>query len=106
MKTKPYPQIEEKPLVLEEPAVAYGSATQSCASLYQPTPYEMEVLRRSEEDSKAGRVYTQEEVDKLLEPDVRVFHCDYFLIYYKIKEEYIEVEAVFDTRQDPEKLPY
>ena len=67
MKTKPYPQIEEKPLVLEEPAVAYGSATQSCASLYQPTPYEMEVLRRSEEDSKAGRVYTQEEVDKLLE---------------------------------------
>ena len=39
-------------------------------------------------------------------PNVRVFHCDYFLIYYKIKEEYIEVEAVFDTRQDPNKLPY
>ena len=38
--------------------------------------------------------------------DVRIFHCDYFLIYYRIKEECIEVEAVFDTRQDPSKLPY
>ena len=39
-------------------------------------------------------------------PDVRVFHCDYFLIYYRIKDEYIEVKAVFDTRQDPEKQPF
>ena len=68
MATKPYPQIEEKPVVANEPAVAYGSAAVSSVSLMRrPTPYEMEILRRSEEDSKAGRVYTQEEVDKILE---------------------------------------
>ena len=66
MKTKPYPQIEEKPIVANEPAVAYGM-TSSCVSICSPTPYEMEILRRSEEDSKAGRVYTQEEVDKMVE---------------------------------------
>ena len=38
--------------------------------------------------------------------NVRVFHCDYFLIYYRILETGILVEGVFDTRQDPEKLPY
>ena len=38
--------------------------------------------------------------------NVRVFHCDYFLIYYRILETGILVEGVFDTRQDPAKLPY
>ena len=38
-------------------------------------------------------------------PDVRAFHCDYFLIYYKIKDKYIEVEAVVDTRQEPRNNP-
>lgn len=38
--------------------------------------------------------------------DVRVFHCDYFLIHYRILEKEILVEGVFDTRQDLEKLPY
>lgn len=38
--------------------------------------------------------------------DVRVFHCDYFLIYYRILETEILVEGVFDTRQDPATLPY
>lgn len=38
--------------------------------------------------------------------DVRVFHCDYFLIYYRILKTEILVEGVFDTRQDPATLPY
>ena len=38
--------------------------------------------------------------------DVRVFHCDYFMIYYRITVSEILVEAVFDTRQDPAKHPY
>ena len=67
MKTKPYPKIEEKPVVANESAVAYSSAASVFSVKHKPTPYEMEILRRSEEDSNAGRVYTQEEVDKLLE---------------------------------------
>lgn len=38
--------------------------------------------------------------------DVRVFHCDYISVYYRIAGTEILVETVFDTRQDPEKLPY
>ena len=67
MATKPYPQIEETPGVANEPAVVYQAGMTDRISNYVPTPYEMEVLRRSEEDYKAGRVYTQEEVDKMLE---------------------------------------
>ena len=39
-------------------------------------------------------------------PNVRVFHCDYFKVYYRVLEEQILVEAVFDTRQDPGKAPF
>lgn len=39
-------------------------------------------------------------------PNVRVFHCDYFRVYYRILDEYILVEVVFDTRQDPGKAPF
>ena len=67
MATKPYSQTEEAPNVVEEPVAAYQAATTHRISNYVPTPYEMEVLRRSEEDYKAGRIYTQEEVDKFLE---------------------------------------
>ena len=67
MATKPYRQIEETPVVDNEPAVAYQAEMNNRLSSHVPTPYEMEVLRRSEEDYKAGRVYTQEEVDKMLE---------------------------------------
>ena len=38
--------------------------------------------------------------------DLRVFHCDYISVYYRIAETGILVETVYDTRQDPEKLPY
>ena len=67
MATKPYPQKEENPCVVNEPSVAYQSGVADIISSHTPTAYEMEVLRRSEEDYKAGRVYTQEEVDKMLE---------------------------------------
>ena len=39
-------------------------------------------------------------------PNIRVFHCDYFKVYYRVLEEYILVEAIFDTRQDPDKAPF
>lgn len=67
MVTRPYPQIEETPVEANEPAVAYQAGVTNRLSSHVPTPYEMEVLRRSEEDYKAGRVYSQEEVDKMLE---------------------------------------
>ena len=59
MATKPYPQIEETPGVANEPSVAYQAE-----SMHIPNPYVMESLRRAEEDYKAGRVYTEEEMDK------------------------------------------
>lgn len=82
MKTKPYPPYEEQPMVAGEPAAAYQRTdpatyrashsskrgyTQEDVPQYQLTPYQIEVLQRSEEDSKAGRVHSQEEVDKMLE---------------------------------------
>lgn len=38
--------------------------------------------------------------------DIRMFHCEYFSIYYRIKDSEILVEAVFDTRRNPEDSPY
>ena len=61
MATKPYPQKEETTNVVQEPVVAYQAE-----SKHKPTPYVMESLRRAEEDYKAGRVYTEEEMDKVL----------------------------------------
>lgn len=66
MASKPYPQIEETPIVASEPAVAYQAEMANRMSSHVPTPYEMEELRRSEEDYKSGRVYTQEEVDEMV----------------------------------------
>lgn len=53
---------KETPNVVQEPVVAYQAE-----SKHKPTPYVMESLRRAEEDYKAGRVYTEEEMDKFLE---------------------------------------
>ncbi|MBS6237151.1 MAG: type II toxin-antitoxin system RelE/ParE family toxin [Bacteroides sp.] len=39
-------------------------------------------------------------------PTTRCFPCEYFRVYYSIYSEHILVEAVFDTRQDPEKIPF
>lgn len=39
-------------------------------------------------------------------PETRVFVCEYFKVYYSVHRTHIEVEAVFDSRQDPKKSPY
>lgn len=39
-------------------------------------------------------------------PDTRVFVCEYFSIYYSVHSDYILVESIFDTRQDPIKDLY
>lgn len=61
MKTKPYPQTEEKPMKLDEPAVAYGNITREKLS-----PYTIEEIHNSmdeaEADLKAGRVYSHDDV--------------------------------------------
>lgn len=62
MTDKPYPLTEETTNVAKEPVVAYQAETK-----HIPTPYVMESLRRAEEDYKAGRVYTEEEMDLFLE---------------------------------------
>lgn len=36
----------------------------------------------------------------------RVFVCEYFKVFYSICDGFVLVETVFDTRQDPTKLPY
>lgn len=67
MATKPYSQTEEATKVVNEPVVAYQPTVSNRMSYHTPTSYEMSVLRRSEEDYKAGRTYTQEEADKMIE---------------------------------------
>ena len=69
--SKPY---EFKPIetpIASEPAMsAYGCTADTTAEplhLHHPTSYEMKIIRRSEEDIKAGRLYTQEEANKMME---------------------------------------
>lgn len=50
-----------------EPMLEYGRTYAANTPLHHPSPYEMEVLRRSEEDIKAGCLHTQEEADKMIE---------------------------------------
>ena len=50
-----------------EPMLEYGRTYVANTPLHHPTPLEMEVLRASEADIKADRLYTQEEVDKMVE---------------------------------------
>ena len=64
---KPFDIEPSETLKAAEPVAAYGHTTTTEECLYRPTPYEMEMIRKSEEDIKAGRVYTQEEVDKMVE---------------------------------------
>ena len=54
--------------------------------------------------AKFPQMYRAVDAEEIV--NVRVFHCDYFLIYYKVCETEIIVEAVFDTRQNPAILPY
>ncbi len=36
----------------------------------------------------------------------RYFSCEYFKVFYSVHAQMIVVEAIFDTRQDPEKNPF
>ena len=38
--------------------------------------------------------------------ETRVFVCEYFKVFYSVYKDYILVETVFDTRQNPNKKPY
>ena len=72
------------------------------------TKYSRSIIRMVRESLKLVAKFPMmyRSVDAKEIRNVRVFHCDYFLIHYRILETEILVEGVFDTRQDPEKLPY
>ena len=38
--------------------------------------------------------------------ETRAFVCEYFKVFYSVYDRYILVESVFDTRQNPSRLPY
>lgn len=80
MATKPYPQTEETPCSLNEPAVEYHAD-----SKYIPTPSVIESLCRAEEDYKAEwiRPHTLEEIHAICDEAEaddeaeRLLNCDY-----------------------------
>lgn len=59
--TKSYKQIESSETKVEEPVVAYRQ------SVYELTDSERKLVMRSEEAIQAERIYTQAEVDKMVE---------------------------------------
>ena len=61
MATKSYKQIESSGTKAEEPIVAYKQAA------YTLTDSEQKLIMRAEQDIKAGRIYTQAQVDKIAE---------------------------------------
>lgn len=65
MKTKPYPQMEEKPTMANEPAVAYGMAV-SPMNVYQVTDAERDSILRAKEQYARGEFYTENEMDKMV----------------------------------------
>ena len=38
--------------------------------------------------------------------ETRDFVCEYFKVFYSVYDRSILVESVFDTRQNPSRLPY
>ena len=59
MATNSYKSIESSGTKAEEPAVAYQQAA------YTLTDSEQKLIMRAEQDIKAGRIYTQAQVDKM-----------------------------------------
>ena len=59
MATNSYKQIESSGTKAEEPIVAYQQAA------YTLTDSEQKLIMRAEQDRKAGRIYTQAQVDKM-----------------------------------------
>lgn len=56
-----YKQTEPAGMQAEEPVMAYQQ------SVYTLTDSERKLIMHSEEDIQAGRIYTQAEVDKMVE---------------------------------------
>ena len=54
--------------------------------------------------AKFPRMYRLVNADEY--QNIRMFHCDYFAIYYKVQENEIIVEIVSDTRRNPDDSPY
>ena len=56
--------------------------------------------------AKFPRMYRLVNADEY--QNIRMFHCDYFAIYYKVQEKDNEiiVEVVSDSRRNPEDSPY
>lgn len=65
MATKPYKPQESEPQQVNEPVVAYQQQV-SNTNLYEPTEFERKIILNSENDYREGRIYTQEEVDKMM----------------------------------------
>ena len=62
MKTKLYPQPEEKTIMAADPMMPYGADT-SCSSLYQSASYQA----GKNKHSKEGNVYTRKDIDEMAE---------------------------------------
>lgn len=88
---KTYPPYDEEPMMASEPEVAYGSVAMPHASLYHPTPYELEVIKQSKKDFEEGRFYTQEEVDKMVEEWLHPFTMEE--LHQRMDEAEAEIEA-------------
>ena len=61
MATNSYKQIESSGTKAEEPVVAYQQA------IYTLTDSEQKLIMQAEQDVEAGRIYTQAQVDKMVE---------------------------------------
>ena len=61
MAVKSYKQVESSETKTEEPVVAYQQA------VYTLTDSEQKLIMRAEQDVEAGRIYTQAQVDKMVE---------------------------------------
>lgn len=67
MATKKYKQQESEPSQVNEPAEAYQKVRTMSAESCALSEYEREIIMRSERDIAEGRVYSQEEVDKMID---------------------------------------
>ena len=65
MKTKPYPKMEEKPMVTNEPVVAYHSANQ-VMNVCQVADFERESIMHAKEQFLRGEFCTESEMDKMV----------------------------------------
>lgn len=65
MARKPYKPQDSEGQQVNESAAAYQQRIVE-TNLYEPTEYERKIIMSSEKDYREGRIYTQEEVDKLV----------------------------------------